>query len=483
MPWKRRTEVTIGAKAPASVECLERRMLLSTTFYVSLKGNDANPGTDPAHAWRHIQQAFNSATPGSTVEVLPGRYNEKLTLNVSGNATDGFITFAAAGKVTISGRGVAGSDIIFINNHNYVRIVGFNISDDLRVNNGAGIRLISADDHIELRNNRIFNITGSRAMGIAAYGTDPSAGISNLVVDGNQIFHVQSAPSEALTLNGNVHDFSVTNNFVHDVNSIGIDFIGGEGMSPDSATDMARNGQVSGNRVTHARPIRGADRDAAGIFLDGARNVIVERNVCWANQVGIEIGAVHSSATAISDSVRDNIIYANTMAGISVGGSDQSQGRVVNCPITNNTFYRNDTTQSGGGEIRAQWGSQNLFENNLIAGGRNDVLINSEYGASGNSSGYNLFFSTGGPLQARFNWASQPVIGLLAWQADSGQDASSIFAAPLFNRHSGLLQLDPRSPGINAGDPAFVPGSNETDFIGRPRILGGRVDVGADEVI
>ena len=38
--------------------------------------------------------------------------------------------------------------------------------------NGSGIRLTSADDHIELDNNRIYNITGLSAMGITAYGTD-----------------------------------------------------------------------------------------------------------------------------------------------------------------------------------------------------------------------------------------------------------------------------------------------------------------------
>jgi hypothetical protein len=41
-----------------------------------------------------------------------------------------------------------------------------------------------------------------------------------------------------------------------------------------------------------------------------------------------------------------------------------------------------------------------------------------------------------------------------------------------------LLQ---ESPCINAGDPNFVPEPNETDIDGEPRVMLGRVDMGADE--
>jgi hypothetical protein len=152
------------------MEALEGRRLLAATFYVSLRGNDANAGTDPQHAWRHIQQAMNAATPGSTVLVLPGTYDEKLTVNVSGDATDGFTTFQASGHVVINGRGVIGADIINLNNQNYVQIIGFNIENDLNISDGSGIRMNGRDDHVNLLNNVIHNITGVSAMGITVYG-------------------------------------------------------------------------------------------------------------------------------------------------------------------------------------------------------------------------------------------------------------------------------------------------------------------------
>lgn len=65
-------------------------------------------------------------------------------------------------------------------------------------------------------------------MGITIYGASDTP-ISDLIIDGNEIYN-QTTTSEALTLNGNVMGFQVTNNFVHDVNNIGIDFIGGRGL-------------------------------------------------------------------------------------------------------------------------------------------------------------------------------------------------------------------------------------------------------------
>jgi hypothetical protein len=50
-------------------------------------------------------------------------------------------------------------------------------------------------------------------------------------------------------VDGNVTNFVITNNVVHDNDNTGIDVIGFEGVSPDPAYDYARNGTVAGNTV------------------------------------------------------------------------------------------------------------------------------------------------------------------------------------------------------------------------------------------
>jgi hypothetical protein len=467
---------------PNPIEQLEARRLLAATYYVSVKGDDANAGTDPALPWRHIQKAFDAATAGSTVNVLPGRYNERLVLNVSGNATDGFITFQAAPKVILNAKKVrGGADVISINNRDYVRIIGFDIRDNLHVSNGSGIRLTEADSFIEIRNNKIHNMTGANAMGITVYGTEPTRGISNLVIDGNEIYKCQPARSEALVLNGNVHDFVVSNNYVHDVNNIGIDFIGGEGRSPDPATDVTRDGVCVGNRVTRAR-FKGGGRDAAGVFVDGAQNVVVERNVVWRDDVGIEVNAIHAGRVANGITVRDNVIVNNNRAGLSLGGPDALGGSVQNCTFTNNTLYGNDVKRTGSGEIRVQFGSGNAIENNVVYGRRGSLLMHMESSAGPNTSNFNVFFSPDGARRSHFTWSGAALVGLASFQAVSGQDLASVFANPRLRRPARLdVHLAAASPAIDAGDPAYVAAAGETDIDAQPRLAGARVDAGADE--
>src|SRR3954463_12290087 len=64
----------------------------NSSFYVATNGNDSNPGTQAA-PWRTIQHAADTARAGSTVNVRGGTYEELVSLNASGNASDGFITF------------------------------------------------------------------------------------------------------------------------------------------------------------------------------------------------------------------------------------------------------------------------------------------------------------------------------------------------------------------------------------------------------
>jgi len=51
------------------------------------------------------------------------------------------------------------------------------------------------------------------------------------------------------------------------------------------------------------------------------------------------------------------------------------------------------------------------------------------------------------------------------------------------NDDYGDLHLQSQSPCINAGDPSFTAGPNDVDMDDQPRIIGSRVDIGADEFV
>src|SRR6185295_5191758 len=103
----------------------------NSSFYVATTGNDSNPGTQSA-PWRTVQHAADTARAGSTVNVRGGIYEELVSINTSGNASDGFITLRRfpgetavldATHFTPSGR----QAVLTIHNQSYVRIEGFEI--------------------------------------------------------------------------------------------------------------------------------------------------------------------------------------------------------------------------------------------------------------------------------------------------------------------------------------------------------------------
>jgi hypothetical protein len=87
----------------ASIESLESRQLLSTSWFVSPSGSNGNPGTLAA-PFQTIQAAANVAKAGDHVEIETGTYHETVTPKASGTATAPIIFEAYNGEsVTVSG--------------------------------------------------------------------------------------------------------------------------------------------------------------------------------------------------------------------------------------------------------------------------------------------------------------------------------------------------------------------------------------------
>jgi hypothetical protein len=273
----------------------------NSSFYVSTAGDDANPGTQ-AKPWRTVQHAADTARAGSTVNVRGGIYEERVSVNASGNASDGFITFRSypgetavldAGHLVPEGR----SGVLTIHNKSYVRIQGLEIRNYRTAEHRLaplGISIMGSGTHIELLHNNVHHIEqnfqgrdapgrGGNGFGIAVYGTDANTPISELVIDGNEVHHLKTGSSESLVVNGNVTHFRITHNIVHDNNNIGIDVIGFERTAPNPAVDQARDGVVSENLVynitSRGNPAYGNEQNSDGIYVDGGTRVVIERNV------------------------------------------------------------------------------------------------------------------------------------------------------------------------------------------------------------
>ncbi|HXP51789.1 MAG TPA: T9SS type A sorting domain-containing protein, partial [Bacteroidia bacterium] len=227
---------------------------------------------------------------------------------------------------------------------------------------------------------------------------------------------------------------------------------------------------------------------AAGIYVDGGKNVIVEQNESYNNDWGIEVGCEQPGDTTSNIKVRDNNLYRNG-GGMQVGGYNGpvSTGRVINSTISNNTFFNNDTLNTGNGEVSLSYSENCSFFNNIFYG-TNNTILSSGWNA-GNSKNfqfdYNRYYSiSGDSINASFAYGTFAYTGFASYKSGSGFDAHSIFANPsLTNTSPSTLDIDllPSSTCINTAMPTFPADTSERDYNGNNRIIGGRIDIGAVE--
>ncbi|MHC4654913.1 MAG: choice-of-anchor Q domain-containing protein [Planctomycetota bacterium] len=213
----------------------------------------------------------------------------------------------------------------------------------------------------------------------------------------------------------------------------------------------------------------------------------------------------HARAT-----IQNNIITHNV--AWDAGGLSWCDGLIENNTITSNTAH---WCVGGGGLYQCD----GIIRSNLIAGNfsggcesggglsRCDGTIENNTITGNFSYGYHAVAQCHGTIRNCIIWENSPV--QTSWwsipsfsciQGWSSGDYGNIDADPCFI-HPGYWEdpyntpydpwddvwidgdyhLLPNSPCINAGDPDYIAAPNETDLDGLPRVIGGRIDMGACE--
>jgi hypothetical protein len=464
-----------------------------TTFYVAKTGSDGNAGT-AALPWLTIQKACNSATAGSTVYIKNGTYAESIWMNVSGTAGNP-ITFSNFGSdvVTIDGGSTnVQTELLNISGQNFIRIVGLRFTNAMG-NYSKGIVVRNGAHDIDILNNKVSNIhfstnpnaavgSGVNVNPVLVYGENAPVSCSNINISGNEIFNCRTGYSEALTLNGNVDGFTVTDNSVHDITNIGIDLAGGYGVCSDATKDFARNGTVVGNTVFNCIS---AAAVAAGIYVDGGQNIVIARNTAHDCGRGYEIGCENQGKIATNIILRDNICYHNREAGVGIGGYNYpTTGKVTNSKILNNTFYDDATLNTGDGELLVEYTEGCSIQNNIFyATNAARRLLVTRLNSTGLTLDYNLYYHANGAATATSDFNGTVYSSFASYKTGTGKDANSAFVNPQFvSLATPNLHILTNSAAQNGGNPTFIAAVGETDFDGEPRLYDSRVDIGADEI-
>lgn len=473
--------------------------LLATTFFapaqnyyfVSTNGNDNNNGSS-REPWRNIQYGLDQLKPGDFLYIKDGIYFEKLRLNTSGKKNQ-LITIKAYNKnaVIIDGNNFNDSAPLFgAHNKSFYRIEGIHFKNCYNLDGGGGIYIDGYGDTIQIADCKFSNIAISRDPNkkpnyntnqpvISFMGTYAPQSIKNVLVTGVEIFNCQPGYSECLSISGNAEFFEFSNNHVHHNANIGIDAIGNYNYSPDPQYDQARNGVIANNYCHHNQSPYAA---AAGIYIDGAKDIVIKNNILHDNNYGAEIGC-EESGSASNIIFKNNIVYNNKIAGIALGGySDETGGKVTNSKIINNTFFQNDTSNDGNGELFIAQLENSLISNNIFYVSDHNYLMSNYRQQNNLNITYNLIYNKDGKEHLESYWNGNDLYGFSEIKSGAGVNTNNYFDNPKFNNIADFdFSLTANSPAIDAGDPNYIPLPNEIDIDKQNRINNNRVDCGADE--
>ena len=278
-----------------------------------------------------------------------------------------------------------------------------------------GVFIQGASEYIQIHNTEIHNIGSLKdgknrnAFGIGVFGTARKP-IRGVEITHCEIHHLTLGGSESVALNGNVENFIIRDNSIHDNDNIGIDIIGFEDWvrkvnDIDEHLNQARNGLILRNKVYNIDTDKNINavykkgsRSAAGIYVDGGRNILIEQNFTYNNNIGIEIASEKKNRVASNIVVRNNFISHNHRGGIALGGYNSSKGGAKDCFILNNSFYNNDTDQESHGEIWMQHHIEDCtFLNNILQANSQAIFIgNHNKNCQFNYVDFNVYFMENG---------------------------------------------------------------------------------------
>lgn len=470
-------------------------------FYVSASGNDAAAGTKDAPL-RGINTALGKAAPGDTVIVRGGRYHEKVAFPRSGRL-DKYITLKAypGEQPFIDGTGlpITGKEaLVTIRNASYIIFEGFDVCHYTSSTPWVNINGIVADEgssHLIIRKNKIYNIEhnvaatdGRSGHAIEIIGNTATV-MTDILVEDNEIHDCNTGYSENLTINGYVDGFIIRRNKIYNAENIGIDAAGGYAANPNPEHNYARNGLITENELFDIDMTTGPvgpnhGHGAIAIYVDGARNIIVERNRVRDCDRGIGIVSETDAYPTSNCIVRNNIVSGCYRTGIYLGGYlGYTGGGTRNSYVVNNTLYQNNRENGAFGEIEGELRLtehciDNVISNNLVYARPVDLLVHKYTNTgSGNVINNNLYFTTGTPGWIWDSTNGAPFTDFSAWQAATGMDAQSIYGVDPLLAEDFSLQAG--SPAKDAGAVISADVQGTMDFKGQPRIVGNKISIGA----
>lgn len=322
-------------------------------IFVSNSGIDSSGRGTEAQPYKTIEYAISNAVPGQTIYLRAGTYNELVKFTISGQENNPItLRNYPNEEVTITANGIEEADaIVDLNENSYINLIGLKLDGIQEVYDWSayGILLRGGNKNCIISECEITNVKSNgingNASGITLWGETENS-ISNVLIQNNYIHDCQLGWSEGIAVTGNCEYIDIIGNTIENITNIGIDIQGNYGVCSNPALDFARYVLVSQNRTSGCIS---SVHQSAGLYVDGASNVIIERNISHDNTLGIEVGAENpvsnDSYYPTNNLVINNLVYNNTATGIRTGGFAEDTGKNFNTKIYNNTVIHPSTAE------------------------------------------------------------------------------------------------------------------------------------------
>lgn len=423
-------------------------------LFVSVSGNDSNPGTKKKPL-RSVQKGIDNLSAGDTLTLLAGTWNMESPVVVShkGNE-DAWITIRGEEgakaildgidvNIPYSGKYPGNNGLIQVENAAYICLQNIHVRNSRR----AGIN-IQESRHID-----VFNCTTENSLspGIAAWQRcEHIRVIGNTVINANNMkmswtpYKGSEAPHEAISMAG-PHYFEVAWNLVYDCRKEGID-----------VKETASFG------IVHHNYIHNCDRQ--GLYIDGwfgqLEDIEMYENVVHNCEAGIAVSSEEGPNTK-NLRIHHNLIFNNRATGLffSRWGADNPREDVW---VYNNTFYRNGWGPNFAGDPQ-YWlnGGCYLYSANLMdLHIFNNIFARNFPFEIGHTSRYDEDFMQTRNIRVDnnlindINTLAYPVY-LETWLKDTVYSFTgnhAVLQDPMFvNPEEHDFRLKPGSPAINAG--------------------------------
>jgi hypothetical protein len=257
-------------------------------------------------------------------------------------------------------------------------------------------------------------------------------------------------------------DFTLTGSNPNDAEIVAATVIINEGLREYHAVD-ASDGSLFG--LTIRGGIKVGDYDTRKSYSP----TISHCNIITSKNTGIHITVPYQTGPA-NVIIENNIISTEEGIGIYMSGQSFSFGGVEGI-IRNNTLI----TNSGWAGINySGHHSTPVVTNNIIYGFEYGICLARTIGLEEKTA--RIYYNNVYGNQENYHIGDPPT------PLDLTGVNGNVSVDPVFvDYENGDLHLQDNSPCINAGDPDYIPEPGETELDGKPRVIGGRIDMGAYE--